>query len=173
MNNNLRDRMLLRHSVISFIFVSAVGTLLHFMYDWTGQNDLVGFISGVNESTWEHMKIMFIPMLLYAIFLWIRFHKSLPAAFPAFAIAALIGVFLIPVFYYTYLGVLGFQVMFLNLFIFYLCAFIASICFYFIAVRYDLSQLNIILFLIHIMLAVMFIFFTYNPPDLGIFVSPK
>lgn len=172
MSKNLSDRILLRHSVISFIFISVVGTLLHFLYEWTGYNRLAGFISSVNESTWEHMKLMFIPMLLYAVFLWIRFHKTIPAAFPAFAIAALIGVVLIPVFYYTYLGVIGFRITFLNIFIFYLSAFIACICFYFTAVRYDLSYLNFILYLIHIMLALMFIIFTYNPPDLGIFISP-
>lgn len=172
MNKNLSDKILLRHSIISFIFVSVIGTLLHFLYEWTGQNDLIGFISSVNESTWEHMKIMFIPMLIYAIFLWLRFHKTIPSAFPAFAIAALIGVFLIPVLYYTYLGVLGFQVTFLNLLVFYLSALVACVCFYFIAVKYDLSQLNLILFLIHIVLVVMFIFFTYNPPNLGVFISP-
>lgn len=172
MNNNLLNKTLMRHAVISFIFVCVAGTLLHFLYDWTGRNEIIGFISGVSESTWEHMKLMFVPMLLYAVFLWIRYRKTFPSVFPAFAIAALIGVFLIPVFYYTYVGILGFTINFLNILIFYICALIASICFYRMALKYDLSRLNVLLFLIHIILAVTFIFFTYNSPNIGIFFSP-
>lgn len=172
MDNKINNKILFRHAIYSFIFVSALGTLLHFVYDWSGQNDLVGFVSAVNESTWEHMKLMFIPMLMYALFVWLRFHKTIPSAFPAFATAALIALFLIPVFFYTYSGILGFNVNFINLTIFYLSTLIGSACFYLIATRYDYSQLNLILFLIHVALLIMFIFFTYNPPALGIFVSP-
>ena len=32
------------------------GTLLHFVYGWSGRNLLVGLVSPVNESVWEHTK---------------------------------------------------------------------------------------------------------------------
>ena len=35
------------------------GTILHFLYDWTGGSILVSPFSGINESTWEHMKLLF------------------------------------------------------------------------------------------------------------------
>ena len=172
MDNKLKTITLRHHAIYSFFFVSIVGTLLHFFYDWSGQNDLVGFISAVNESTWEHMKLMFLPMLIYALFMWLKFHNTIPSAFPAFATAALIAVFVIPVFFYTYTGIIGFNVNAVDIFIFYLSTFIGCWSFYKIATRYDYSQLNLILFLIHVMLLIMFIFFTYNPPGLGIFISP-
>ena len=168
----MNNRIILRHAVYSFIFVSAAGSILHFVYDWSGQNKVTGFFSAVNESTWEHMKLMFIPMLIYALFLLLRFRKSRPSVFPAYAIAALISVFLIPVLFYTYTGVLGFNVNFLNLSIFYICTAVGSTVFYRIASSADLSELNLILLLIHSGLLISFLFFTYNPPTLGIFISP-
>ena len=35
------------------------------MYDWSGQMWFVGLFVPVNESTWEHMKLLFVPMLIY------------------------------------------------------------------------------------------------------------
>ena len=39
-----------------FAHVTFGGTILHFLYDWTGGSILVSPFSGVNESTWEHME---------------------------------------------------------------------------------------------------------------------
>ena len=41
----------------------ALGVLLHFLYDWTG-SALVSPFSPVRESLWEHVKIVFWPLLL-------------------------------------------------------------------------------------------------------------
>ena len=43
------------------------GTILHFLYDWTGESILVAPFSGVNESIWEHMKLLFWPLFLFAL----------------------------------------------------------------------------------------------------------
>ena len=51
-----------------YVFTSALGTLLHFLYDLTGENVAVSFFSAVNESTWEHMKLLFFPMFLFSLF---------------------------------------------------------------------------------------------------------
>ena len=41
-----------------------LGNLLHFVYDWTGQASWAAYISAVNESTWEHMKLLAVPWIL-------------------------------------------------------------------------------------------------------------
>ncbi|MBR7099452.1 MAG: hypothetical protein IKC59_08555 [Clostridia bacterium] len=53
--------------LFGFAVTSLLGTLLHFLYEWLGEAVWIAPISGVNESTWEHMKLLFWPMLLYAI----------------------------------------------------------------------------------------------------------
>ena len=54
-----------RYIVTGLLFVGILGTLFHFVYDWCRQSRLIGLFVPVNESTWEHMKLLFIPMLIY------------------------------------------------------------------------------------------------------------
>ena len=42
-----------------FVFEGALGTLLHFVFDWSGGNVAAALFSAVNESIWEHMKLLF------------------------------------------------------------------------------------------------------------------
>ena len=50
-----------------FALTTFGGTILHFLYNWTGGSILVSPFSGVNESTWEHMKLLFWPLALFAL----------------------------------------------------------------------------------------------------------
>lgn len=56
-----------KYVIVGFFFVGILGTLFHFVYDWSGQAWIVGLYVPVNESTWEHMKLLFMPMLLYIV----------------------------------------------------------------------------------------------------------
>ena len=51
-------------TIAGILCVSILGTLLHFTYRWSGRNPLIGLIAPVNESVWEHMKLLFFPMHL-------------------------------------------------------------------------------------------------------------
>ena len=88
--------------IIGTIFVLITGTLSHFVYDWSGQNFIVGFFSPVNESTWEHMKLSFFPMLLFSVYLAAMLKGKYPCIISASACGILLATFLIPVLFYTY-----------------------------------------------------------------------
>ena len=47
---------------------TALGAALHFLYD-AAPNPLTALVSPVNESVWEHLKLLFWPMLLTAFWL--------------------------------------------------------------------------------------------------------
>lgn len=51
--------------VICAICAAAAGTALHFLYDAL-PNPLTALISPVNESVWEHLKLLYYPTLLAA-----------------------------------------------------------------------------------------------------------
>ena len=51
-------RTLKTNLIVGFIFVSILGTLWHFVYEWSGDFRLLGFIAPINESTFEHMKLI-------------------------------------------------------------------------------------------------------------------
>ena len=43
----------------TYIFAMILGSLLHFTYEWSNENSFVGSFSAINESTWEHLKLLF------------------------------------------------------------------------------------------------------------------
>ena len=90
-----------------FLTVSALGTLAHFAYEWSGKQLLAGAFCAVNESTWEHMKLLFFPALLFTM-IQIAAARERDGAIPAVrAVSITAGLLLIPVLYYTYTGALG------------------------------------------------------------------
>jgi hypothetical protein len=54
--------------ICNIIFIILVGTLSHFTYDWSNKNQIVGLFTAVNESTWEHIKLLIFPTILLMIF---------------------------------------------------------------------------------------------------------
>ena len=69
-------RELRRWEIVGFIATGLFGTLLHFVYEWTGGNRVIAVFSAVNESTWEHMKLLFIPFLVFTVVEFIVFSEA-------------------------------------------------------------------------------------------------
>ena len=87
--------------ILGSLFIIMTGSLLHFLYEWSNNNKLVGFFASVNESTWEHIKLAITPA-----FLWLvverHFYFSNPNLFFAKFISMLVMIIIIPVAFYTY-----------------------------------------------------------------------
>ena len=56
-----------KYCIIGIFFTVLLGTLLHFTYDLSGNSDFVAILSAVNESTWEHLKLIFFPMIVFML----------------------------------------------------------------------------------------------------------
>ena len=54
--------------LVGIPFVILVGSILHFVYEWTGNSAWSAVFAATNESTWEHLKLAFWPMLIWAVF---------------------------------------------------------------------------------------------------------
>ena len=63
----MKNKKILNYQIITIIISIILGTLLHFTYEWTGENKIIGIFSATNESVWEHLKLTFFPMLIFAI----------------------------------------------------------------------------------------------------------
>lgn len=114
------QRRLFSAELAGALFVLAAGALAHFTYDWSGGNRLAAALTAVNESVWEHMKLLFVPMFLLTLFQLPTLGRRYPN-FPAVrAVSALTGTALIPVLFYTYTGALGRDLLWADLAIFIL-----------------------------------------------------
>lgn len=156
----------------SALAVAVLGTLCHFVYDWTGKNRLVGLFVPVNESTWEHMKLLFFPMLLVTWILTLCLRKKYPAILSGMLAGTLIGTAMIPVLFYTYTGILGFHISAVDIAIFYICLILGFCIAYRLTATggaQDWMQLCLCLTLV---MAAAFVLFTFHPLSLGIFAEP-
>lgn len=153
------------------LFTSITGTLSHFVYEWSGKNTLAGFFTPVNESTWEHMKMLFFPMLLFFIVLCITFYRTYPGIVQGGALGILFGTISIPVIFYTYSGILGKNYLWLDIATFFAAVLIAFTKSYRLALHYDARRSKYTFFALTcvILLFAAFISFTYHPPGLNLF----
>ena len=100
-------RELRRWEIVGFIATGLFGTLLHFVYEWSGGNRVVAAFSAINESTWEHMKLLFIPFLVFTVVEFIVFSEAFRNFFAVKAASILLGLVSIPALFYTLTGMLG------------------------------------------------------------------
>ena len=158
--------------LIGFTVTSLGGTLLHFLYDWLGEAVWISPFSGVNESTWEHMKLLFWPMFVFAV-IQRFFFRNLDDFWCVKLRGILLGQLLIPVFFYTYNGVIGKSPDWLNIAIFFICGAIAYIYearLFSSGVVSCKSPKSAIFALLTI--ALLFVLFTFRTPRIGIFMDP-
>lgn len=107
-----------------FCLTALAGTLLHFLYDWTNESLLIAPFSGVNESTWEHMKLLYFPLFVFAL-IQSRFFKEYKNFWCVKLAGITTGLVLIPVLFYTYNGAFGKSPDWFNIAIFFVAAAVA------------------------------------------------
>lgn len=156
-----------------FVFTGIAGTLLHFLYEWTGENRIAALFSGVNESTWEHMKLLFFPLLIFAIIESRYIGKEYNNFWCVKLIGILLGLSVIPVLYYTYTGIFGKNADWFNITIFFIATAVS-----YIAERGLLKKeknfcpFETLAKIILLLIAVLFFVFTFAPPQIPLFKDP-
>ena len=108
-------KSILIFQIISVIFTIILGTFLHFTYEWSNENLLVGLFSAINESTWEHLKLLFFPMLITTIIGGFYFGKTISNFLCAKTIGIIASILFTIIFFYTYTGIIGTNFAVLNI----------------------------------------------------------
>ena len=159
--------------ISGFIFAAVAGTLLHFLFDWTGGNVVVSVFSAVNESIWEHLKLLFYPMVAIAVIEYFFWGKDVASFWCIKLIGILIGLVLIPVVYYSYTGILGVKADWFNITIFFLAAGIV----YWVETKlyqwgYTCQISSKLAVILICFIAAIFTVFTFLPPYIPFFQDP-
>ncbi len=161
-----------RFTIIGILFVLLMGTLAHFIYGWAGNHPAVGLFTPVNESIWEHMKLLFFPMLIYAFFTMLRLKEAYPCIISSLCFGILTGTLLIPVLFYAYTFILGRNYLILDIGIFIVSTLTAFLLSYRLTLSCGAKSFTVMLCILVCILFVCFLFFTYHPPDLDLFAVP-
>lgn len=158
---------------VGFAVTSLAGTLLHFMYNWSDQSILWAPFAAVNESVWEHMKLLFFPMFVFAL-IESRFLGKEYEIFWCVKLAGIgLGLILIPVLFYFYNGAFGASPAWINIAIFF-TADAAAYLFetWLFKQEKPLCASPVAAFVILCLVALAFVIFTFVPPAIPLFEDP-
>jgi len=158
--------------IISIIICIILGILFHFTYEWSEENIIVGIFSAVNESTWEHLKLIFNPMFLMAIIGYFIIGKRNSNYWFAQTMGILTAIIFTIVFFYTYTGIIGTNFAWLNIATFIIAILIGGYVTYrfLISRKYYNAEFISIIFLIILLFS--FILYTFNPFQIMLFEDP-
>ncbi|MCM1115755.1 MAG: DUF6512 family protein [Clostridium sp.] len=150
-----------------------MGTLAHFVYEWSGYNRIIGSVVPINESPWEHLKLIFFPYLIWSIVEIIALRAEKGMIFSK-AIGVTAGICSTIIFFYTYIGILGRSIGWVNILSFFVGVAI-SFAIDNTLIKSDKIKNSIydkIGIMIFIFLTIIFILCTFAPPLIPLFKDP-
>lgn len=171
--------------ILGAFFTIIMGTLLHFIYPWSGNNAIVGIFGTVNDSTWEHFKLFFWPQLFFLFMEGPAIREKIKAIsssdmnlknyYTAKAVSFYIGIALMFSLFYTYTVIFRRSMILIDILIFIISIFASQYIGYkiFTGHYYLGVKVNNISITSIILLTFVFVFFTFNPPDMPIFKNPE
>lgn len=145
---------------IGVLIVSGLGTLFHFLYKY-----IPLFIFPINESIFEHVKLIIFPFFLYMLGAVIFYNGDRSELVASFFTAILAASFFIVSAYYTYSGFLGNNIDAVNIIIYYLGVILGFLIIYKKKTLFSFANSVIFMIILFILVGVL----TYYPPNLAFF----
>lgn len=166
------NKKTLTWQIFGAIFTILVGSLLHFIFEWSQSFKPVALIGAVNESTWEHLKIGFWPAFIFAVIEYFSYGRKLNN----FCLAKMVNLYIIPILiiilFYGYTAIIE------DNFIMDISIFIISIIIaYWLGYKIlksekDFSKYKAISIVLIIIIILAFSLLTYYPPKNFLFKDP-
>ena len=169
--DKVKSNKLIKVELIVILFSLILGTLLHFTYEWSGENLFIGSFSAVNESVWEHLKLVFYPMLIAAIVEYFFVKDVSNNYVEAKTIGIFTAICFIIVSFFTYSGIIGTSIIVIDILIFIISIILGEYVAYRLMKRENESTVTTecLSIIILVFLLLCFIIFTYLPPEVNLF----
>lgn len=169
--DKVKSSKLIKAQIIVILFSLVLGTLLHFTYEWSGENAFVGSFSAVNESVWEHLKLVFFPMLIATIVEYFFVKDVSKNYIEAKTIGIFTAIAFIVVAFFTYSGIIGTSIIVIDILIFIISIILGEYVAYKLMKREDESTVatEVLSIVILAFLLLCFVIFTYLPPEVNLF----
>jgi len=161
------------------IFINTIITFLlcflsHFMYKWF-PNPIVSILFPVNESIWEHMKMLYTTLLIYGIIEYFILKKFDIDNHNFFLTTLIKSVIIIPIYLIIFLplyNLLG-ENMFISLSVMLISIIIVNLIGYKLLQYHEIKYQNIISIFFIILIYLIMGFLTYNTPRMEIFFDTE
>jgi len=166
-------RAIFWYELAGIILIIIFGSMLHFTFEWSGNQPIVGVFSAVNESVWEHLKIAFWPTLVYAIFEYRYLNKRTNNFFFAKTMGICAIMLIIPTIFYSYTFFTE-ENLIIDILSFIFAIIVGQLISYeLLAFRKLSKSLELISLVALVILALAFVVFTFYPPHIQLFQDPN
>ena len=158
--------------LLGVIFIIICGTTLHFTYELSNYNFIVGLFSSINDSLWESLKSYFFSIIFFSCIEYFSFNISLSNFFTAKVTSVIfLSAFILLVFNFTQ-GFWSDSKLLLTILTYVLGCIVAQlISFKILILNKHYALANLISLVIIIALTILFLAFTLNPPNCTLFKS--
>lgn len=160
------------YTLIGILVLFVVGSLFHFLYSLTGECFIVGLFVPINESIFEHTKMVVLPIFIWWFIFYLFRKKDLfvNAWFTSALIAMISAIIVIPMLFYFYSQAFGIESLVIDILILLVSLAIGQI----LGLHYYRHGKGIeyhFAIVLMIVIIILFAFFTINPPAFPIFNS--
>jgi hypothetical protein len=164
-----------KFEIWSAVFTIIVGSLLHFVFAWSGEWKPLAIFAAVNESTWEHLKLAFWPALLMSIVGWRLIAKEGLTVRKNFCFAQMKKLFMMP--FLIVILFYGWRYFFEDNFVYDISIFmVAVIAGHYTAYKLETGKviwgMKKFAFAAITLLTIIFTLFTFFPPKFFLFHDP-
>ena len=142
-----------------------IGSILHFLFDWTNHNRFIALFSAVNESYWEHIKIAVWPVVILQVVLFAFGGFQYPSFIPS----ATISLYAVPIsmvaLVFLYKSLTKRNVLWLDIFVFFAVIALSQVIFILMFEQLSASIITVVISaLFYVGILASFLRFTLKPP---------
>lgn len=168
--HNFQEKSIIMAIPLLFLF----GSLIHFLYDFSNSNLIIGLFTPINESIWEHSKMVLLPIILWWSIYYIITNNKNPIDkhkwFSGALASLIVALITIPLLYYFYTEAFAIKSLFIDILLLFISLSLGQL----MGLHFYKHSKGIPLFIsiiIFILLIIIFILFTFCPPNFPIFKS--
>ena len=153
-----------------FIFILIIGSILHFAFELAGFWTPIAFVAPVNESTWEHLKMVFWPGLFFFLLEYHYIRNQAANFWTAKALSLVIMLLVITIGWYAMVAITGQNIFAVNIALFISAILLGQIVSYRVLTAQKPVKVKLhYAILVIVFLGLAFITFTYYPPKIFLF----
>lgn len=167
----IKQSKLIKVEIVSVIFSIILGTILHFVYQLLGENSIIAWLVPVNESVWEHLKLIFYPMIIVSVIQYFCINQIANNYIEARTIGIFTAMSFVVIAFFTYTGIIGTNFFVVDILIFIISIILGEYVSYKLIKRKNESdkKTKILAIGIAVFLLICFIVCTYYTPEVNLF----
>lgn len=161
--------LVLKWNITGFFTILILGSLFHFVYNWTNESYLIGAFVPVNESVWEHLKMGLWGVITFSIAEYLSLGRVVSNYFFAKAIGITILSLAILLIYYSYTKILERNILVLDITSYVIGVLLCQLVCYKLFQSHHSRMINITGAILLLAMCLVFTIFTFYPPHTGLF----